>query len=250
MFFTWNETTRRYLAEASENTGYDRALAAHLLPLLQGTSLCDLGCGLGLVDLELAPTRTEVFCADLSAYAVESLRTAAAERGIGNLTARCADARTLPGTWDTVMALFSCEHNDDLPAFFRRARQRFLMVTRSDAEGNTGPLGYRVRKENDRVSAERYLRAHGFRFSVEEDALEYGQPHRSLADALEYTRTFSHAAPPELLEAHVRRTVMETGRADFPYYTPKTRHFAIFILDRAENEAALQAAQSIKADAL
>ena len=52
---------------------------------------------------------------------------------------------------------------------------------------------------------------------------------------MESTAAFHKDWDRETLEAHVRGKVQETGREDFPWYTPKTRSYGIFVIPRAEN---------------
>ena len=41
-------------------------------------------------------------------------------------------------------------------------------------------------------------------------------------------------------EKQVRAKIEETGREDFPFYTPKTRSFGLFVIPRAGNEQHLK----------
>jgi len=237
MLFAWNEQIARSWREASEYTGYDRAMAALLLPKLDGCrTLCDMGCGLGLVDLELAAHFAEIACVDVSQTALDELRRQAAARGIRNLRTVCADGKTVSGRWDAVMALFHGTVEDVVPAYLPLCADRLLLVVHGNAYGTTGPEGYRVRKCCDTESTAAWLAANGYRFTLENGELEFGQPHRSFEDALTYTRNFTKNVPEDELETYVRRTVTETGRADFPLYTPKKRTFGIFTIRRRENE--------------
>ena len=60
-----------------------------------------------------------------------------------------------------------------------------------------------------------------------------------MEEAYESSAAFHREWDQATLEAHVRESVQETGREDFPYYTPKTRSFGLFVIPRAENERLL-----------
>lgn len=51
MRFDWNADTIRWYQEANEYTGFFKHIAELIAPSLVGYStLCDIGCGLGLMD--------------------------------------------------------------------------------------------------------------------------------------------------------------------------------------------------------
>lgn len=236
MFFEWNEQILQWLLDASDYTGYNRKLAAMLRRYITpGGTLCDMGCGMALVDFELAPMVRELTCVDISPFAISFVEAEARRRGLDSLHALCCDGQQADGEWDTVMALFHGTVELICEGYLRRAKKQFILVTHGAPEGQTGPEGYRVRKCDDVKSTAAWLESKGLRYELERGSLEFGQPHRSFADALEYTRAFSRKAPEELLEAHVRSKITQTGRADFPLYTPKTRDFGIFVIRREDN---------------
>lgn len=236
MFFEWNEQTLAWLLDAADYTGYDRNMARLLRKSIpDGGTLCDMGCGMGLVDFELAAHLREVTCVDISPFAVEFISSRAREKGIGNLSALCMDGREVTGQWDTVMALFHGAVETVCEKYLRLARDRLILVTHGSAVGSTGPKGYRVRKGCDVAGTAAWLDAGGYRYQLEEGELEFGQPHRSFEDAVDFVRAFSRSAPEETLREYVRSTVIETGREDFPLYSPKKRKFGIFAIRREDN---------------
>ena len=237
MLFDWNENTLTWLAEASAYTGYDRELAKLLLPRLEGCgTLCDMGCGMGLVDMELAPHFKAITCVDVAAPVLEDLTARAARLGLTNIETRCCPGAEAEGEWDAVMALFHGEVQDIVPAYLKKAKKRLILVTHGSAYGSTGPAGYRIRKCCDVDGTVAWLDAHGFTYTVERGELEFGQPHRSLEEAAAYTRAFTKNVPEDELLNWVKSKAVETGREDFPLYTPKKRGFGLFVIGREENE--------------
>ena len=89
-------------------------------------------------------------------------------------------------------------------------------------------------------AAAAWLDAHGWTYTRTDGVLEFGQPHRSMEDAVESTAAFHREWDRTTLEARVRESVQETGREDFPLYTPKTRSFGLFVIPRAGNEQHLK----------
>ena len=200
MLFEWNEQTFRWFWDASEYTGYNREMAKLLLPHLAGCeTLCDA-----------------------------NVRRRAEEAGMVNLRTICADGLAAEGRWDGVMALFHGDVENMGENYLEKADRRLILVVHGSPYGSTGPEKYRVRKCCDVDHTRAWLERHGYPYRLELAALEFGQPHRSFADAVAYTRTFSGNAPEKELLAYVREHVVETGREDFPLYTPKQRRFGIF----------------------
>ena len=54
--FIWNEDMIRFLRDASEHSDYHHLLAEYLAKRLpENAHVCDAGCGLGYLSLQLAP---------------------------------------------------------------------------------------------------------------------------------------------------------------------------------------------------
>jgi len=238
MFFEWNEQTLRWLLDASEYTGYNKNLAKLLLKYLEpGETMCDMGCGMGLIDFELSPSLEHITCVDQVPFAVSFIEKESKRRGIDNITALCGDALEMQGEWDTVIALFHGTVETTCVPYFTKAKKQLIIVTHGENGGRTGPEGYRVRRCTGVNTVAAWLAENGFSYEFEEGMLEFGQPHRNFEDAVNYTRTFCQNPPEELLLKHVRENITETGRDDFPLYTPKTRKFGIFIIRKADNKS-------------
>ncbi len=237
MMFSWNDQTCRWLEDASEWTGYNKSLARLLLEHIpRRDSLCDIGCGLGLVDLELARDIRAVTCVDIADYAVEYLRRRAAESGADNITVKKSDGMALSGRWDTVLALFHGSVDLVCRKYLSMADDRLLFVTHSSQYSVTGPESYRVRKSSNVPGDSQWLDTSGVVYTLHNAALAFGQPHRSFEDAVTYHRTFSNGAPEDELREYVKGCVQETGRDDFPFFTQKVRRFGIFVIRREDNE--------------
>lgn len=249
MLFQWNEQTFTWFEDASDYTGYNRELAKLLLPCLKDCrNILDLGCGMGLVDFELAEDFNEVICSDISAEAIEYIQKKIRKTGITNLFAFCADgtdqerlkaqiaAVRKTGTSelplvDGVLALFHGTVQTIGEMYLSYARKKLILVVHGSAIGSTGPEKYRVRKCTDVESTQEWLDSHGLHYDLLVTELEFGQPHRSIEEAIAYTGTFTRKAPENEITEYAKAHVIETGRTDFPYYTPKKRRFGLFSID-------------------
>lgn len=228
MHFEWNDKTCAWMKDASEYTLYNKKLAEILHAHMgENETVCDMGCGLGLVDLELIKFSKSICCVDLSEWAVNYLNKTAAENKLA-IEAHCADGVSFVGKWDTVLALFHATPAMAALNYLPRAEKRVILLTH-DVPKDLKMNKFMIKKCSNVEDTCAWLDAHGVHYTVERHALEFGQPHRSFEDALDYTRTFSSGrASEEELAAHTKEIVRPTGREDFPLYTPKIRHFGLF----------------------
>lgn len=155
----WNEQSVRWFRSASEHTRYNQKLAQLLLKYIPvGGSLCDIGCGAGLIDMELSPFFEEITCADISEAAIHAMEQIARERNIQNIKALCADAAGLKDRWDTVIALFFGGY-DFLGKYYPLARERLILAVHSQPKGRFGPEGHKVPKCSDTAAVKTLLTA-------------------------------------------------------------------------------------------
>ncbi|MBO4831546.1 MAG: class I SAM-dependent methyltransferase [Oscillospiraceae bacterium] len=236
MYIKWNNDSVRWFCDASEYTGFNRRLAELILDHIDSRdTLADLGCGAGLIDMELAPRIGHITCVDIDEYAVRSV-TALAERcGIGNITAVCADAATIDGQWDTVLALFHGRIETFLSKYFDMARETFIAVVR----GNPLRIDqipeeilhlYRTVEQTSEI-----LDKLGMRYELIRGSLEYGQPFRSREDAELYARAYRKCRDGESMDACLARTLTQTEDPEFPLYMPYEKKFGMYIIKKADN---------------
>ena len=231
MHFSWNEKTMGWMLDAAEYTGFYRKLAALLLPEIRARgSLCDMGCGMALADMALAADIGQITCVDVNRPALSFAQREASRRGIGNMEFMLSDGASVVGSWDTVIALFHGSMDKVCAAYLAKAADRLICVTHGPGVRHSGGFC-----ENANI-ASAWLDAGGWTYTRTDGVLEFGQPHRSMAEAYESSAAFHREWDQATLEEYVRESVQETGREDFPYYTPKTRSFGLFVIPRAENE--------------
>ncbi|MCD7946847.1 MAG: class I SAM-dependent methyltransferase [Oscillospiraceae bacterium] len=225
----WNENTLRWMYDASTYTGFHRNLAALLRPHVHsGGTLCDLGCGPGFIDFELAGDVSHITCIDQNEPVLAFLKNRAAALGHSNLTTVCRDANVLCGEWDTIMSNF---YGNALQAcaWLPHARDRVVLVLADSASPSFGDS--HPRKHNTLVRAVGALEQANIRFHVQRTTLEYGQPFASMQDVDTFARVYGTSAE----DCFLYTNIQETGRTDFPFYLPQPKPLGIVTILRSEN---------------
>jgi ubiquinone/menaquinone biosynthesis C-methylase UbiE len=122
----FGEQASAYLSSAVHAQGAEFALLQAALAGRGDARVLDLGCGAGHVSFHVAPLAGEVVAYDLSQQMLDVVSTAAAERGLGNISTVRGAAERLPfadGEFDFVFSRYSAHHWSDLGLALREVRR-------------------------------------------------------------------------------------------------------------------------------
>ena len=229
MNFQWNENTIRWYQEAEEYTGFYKKVAALIAPTLQGHStFCDIGCGLGLLDLELSPLIDNITCIDINDLAIQSLRKSIRERNIFNINAQVMDCRCLEGAWNVIhMSFFG---GGSLLKYLPYCKKMIALVAKTD-NAAFYPDQYKRNRRSTVADVEQALRNQDLMYSLREVGLEFGQPLRSREEAAEFVKAQASGISEDDLEDFLAQRLTETGQAEYPFYIPNLKTFGIFEIE-------------------
>ncbi len=264
----WTPDIVRFMEDADRLSPYFRelaAIAASYCP--QGGRVLDAGCGMGQLSLALAGHAGHIDAVDRNEDAVAHLARRAREQGAGNVHAHCADMfawtrareqahalRSWPrgaagrarsrlrymckpqdSPYDLAVFCLSASFEDAYAAACRMGARRVLVINKIHAHNPYEPRPVvddfeRALERSRRIDA----RVRGMRVR-----LDYGQPLRSLEDAVTYfslfrTRSYPQGVAPKQAEALLERR----DDPEFPYYLPVWRNLAVFACE-ADRRAAL-----------
>lgn len=235
MRIVWNDKSIRWFQNASEYTGYNKSLAEILLGYIPNrNTLCDLGCGAGLIDFELSSSVKEITCVDISQEAISAVERQARQLGLNNISTRCMDGCKVEGEWETVTALFYGGENA-FTRFFHLAKDQLILGTHASLKGGFGPEGRKLMKCFDTDSVRAELDELGVKYRLRQLEMEYGQPLTDWQDAREFAAAYAMPMGAEELDAYLEECLEETGDEQFPYYLPKKRSMGLFVIRRDEN---------------
>ena len=234
----WNEQVSRWFIEASEFTGFHKSMAKKIIPYLKsGYSMCDIGCGLGRLDLELAPYVSEILAVDISADAVKRLARDAGSMGVNNIKTRCGDAADILDSFDII--LLSLYGQPDMRRLLSQCRHKLIRIVSSGKKSGLYPERYRREIKNAVPDVQNELRALGIVYDLEYCAIESGQPMRSIQEAEEFILSNAPEASPEEISVFLSENIIKTGKDDFPLFLPYMKEFGIFVIDNDQTLSAL-----------
>ena len=224
--FDWNEGTIRRYIEANEYTGFFKNIAQIIKPKLEGFStLCDLGCGLGLLDLELHHNIENITCTDINQVALNALEQTINEKNIQNIRTQIMDSNHIQGQWDIILVSFFGAK--ELECFLPHCK-KLIAVVHGDKEGNLSPTKCDTFKKMNVSDVEENLREKAIHYSLTHHAFEFGQPLTSIEEAREYIQDHTPDITPGDLEIFLSEKLKKTGEEKYPFYIPRMKKMGIF----------------------
>lgn len=221
--YQWGSERVRFMMDACEYGEYHHQLAQLLAPYLEGAAhVCDVGCGLGYLSLELAKVVPYVTAVEVDEEAISVLRENCTMRGIDNIHVLCSDAFSLDKSYQFDHMIFCVfgTVEEVLSIGEKHCTGDILLITRNEKH-------HRFSHEKEALRDRKYsfenkcyeLRKRGIPFESEEFTLEFGQPLRSLEDAAAFYALYSKKG--NLTQEELLERLEKTNRQDFPYYLPK-----------------------------
>ncbi|MCL1791139.1 MAG: methyltransferase domain-containing protein [Peptococcaceae bacterium] len=231
MHFLWNDQSIQWFLEASAYTGFHQRLAKRLVPFLRADdTLCDMGCGLGRLDLEIAPYVARLAAVDINEKVIAKLQSDVILSGVQNLQAFCADITEMKESFDVVVMSFFGGSGYGMDGYLARCRRRLIRIVNAENKGSLYPGSHRRTVKETIPTVKQELLDQGCRFELVTDSIEFGQPLRSMEEAKGFVLWNAPGASEEEVKEFLRENAEHTGRKDFPIYLPNPKKIGVFVI--------------------
>ncbi|MEA4902959.1 class I SAM-dependent methyltransferase [Desulfitobacterium sp.] len=229
MNFDWNSNTIEWYQAANEYSGFFKNIANLIAPKLEGYStFCDIGCGLGLIDLELSKSINNITCIDINENAIEALKKSIVDKNISNIKPCLMDCQDIKENWDVIYTSFF--GGLELENFIPHCKKLISVVNKRNL-AELYPDKYRRFQKRTTEEVAQELTQKGITYSFREASFEFGQPLLSRQDARDFVKTQAPGITTEDLEAFLSLHLRETGELKYPFLIPRTKSMGIFEIE-------------------
>lgn len=237
MQIEWGEQTNKWFTRASEYTGFHRQMADILLADISADeTVCDLGCGAGMIDFCLCDKVRKITCVDRVPEAISLINDRIAKKQIDNMETICSDIQNLSGNWDTCIMLFVGIQPSEVSTYLKLCKKRLLIVYRGGCQIHPDLKDRAGRHKSLLPLYNAFLEA-GIRCRMQPYSLEYGQPCTDLTDAYNYV-TFYHKNPVYMgAMDYIHANMERTYQFPYPYYLPYQKKFGVIEINKKDNLA-------------
>lgn len=227
----WSPEKIAWYADACEYSGNDRnkKLAEAILDVLPPRPhVCDIGCGIGAVSLELAERASKVTAVDINGDAVEYLRKAALLRGFSNIETFVGDFRKLqpplPKADCAVLCMLGGKGYIEEAKLW--ADGKILVIT-NPSDSHSFSSKPKIREKQNVEKLRSYLLENSYSFSEKVISTSSGQPFRRFEDAISFISNYDSPKNRQDIIKMLNERLEETGRSDFPLYLPNNKDYLI-----------------------
>lgn len=221
----WSCEAVAFMRDASEYGSFYQQLRETLLPYLSKyDTVCDAGCGLGYLAQAIAGDCRRIVAVDSSEAAI----TAMQKRDLpSNMQAICADVFALKEQFDVLLCSYFGRSAEILRLRETLAPKRTIVIQRSCAEHR-----FSIGDVEDRhgwQDLDALLTARGIPFEIMSVSLEFGQPFRSLADAVRFFSLYNKSST-EVTEQAVAAKLTPLRDENYAHYLQQIRDMNIYVL--------------------
>ena len=220
----WTAESAALLGRAYQYGSAAGTLADWIVPRLKAHAhVCDAGCGVGALSLEMARRGHAVTALDISEIALEQLRKSAGSAP-ARIRALCEDARAhTPDTpYDAMIFSFYGGMEECLAIARRCCMGDVFYISRNYDAHRFSVSRHPVRYGGYREARELLDRL-GMAYEAKECALDMGQPFENLDEARRFFMLYSRDDPALITDAFLTSRLVPSKDKDYPLYLPHLR---------------------------
>ena len=233
MYF-WSPESIRFRIDAAEQTGYDEAIIAQLLPeLFRDSHVCDAGCGLGYTSLALARHCARVTAVDTSREALSILRNNIAAKKIENIDVVEGDlfAMRPAQPYDAMLFCFFGRVEETLRAAKAQCTGTVYLIKKNWLNHRFTPGAVPLGRFTFQQTLQE-LDMLDVPYRARTVPIEMGQPFRSLEDAVRFFELYRQQEDEqENVTDRVKQLLTATRSDAFPFFLSASNDLGIVAID-------------------
>jgi len=233
--------------QASEFTSFHRKLGILVKPLLDiNWTVLDVGCGLALLDFEIADSVKSITAIDYNAELIKEVNQridyelAAGRASAEKIVPNCLDANDIEGEWDVVLMSFYGAGFEESERLMDLARRRIIFIVHGRAANGIFDPPTLKRKRRTAEELEEFLVNKGYRYRKTMAEMQFGQPFKTIDEIHSFLKNFKNIDREipiideknefdlDRMVASTEERFVKTDRYDYPYYLPRNLSVGIF----------------------
>ncbi|MEE1087051.1 MAG: class I SAM-dependent methyltransferase [Schaedlerella sp.] len=228
--YQWNPEMIQFMNQAAKDSIYYEELASHIIPhITEDCIVCDVGCGLGYLAIEIAKYCKKVYAVDISEDVIDELKKRLKAEQIENVEALCVDAfkwKPEDQIDTTVYCMFgSLEEIDQIGKHLEVSQQ--FVVRRLAKEHRFKIKEHKPRKH--RHSAQgmlEELEQKGRICDYVEMTASLDQPFKNLKEAVRFFELYNKTEEKITLE-DVKERLIKQENEEYPYVFPAEKRMGL-----------------------
>lgn len=225
----WTDEMIKFLVDASEYSQYNQILAQLIKEkIIQNSTICDFGCGLGYLSLELSDFVKEVTAIDINKEITDHLIEISDKK---NLTVINQDIEKLDikDKFDYALFNYYGRIKDILRLGKKYAEKKIIIVTRDSEESAFSIDGNSKRKYHSYILE--FLNQNNIKYKISHHEIEFGQPFRDVEDAIVFFDLYKKPESLPVTKEDILNKLVIINEDGFKYYYPHKKKLAIILID-------------------
>lgn len=221
----WTQESAALLFRAYRHGTAVKTLCEKMAPFLKdGAYICDAGCGVGALSLELARRGFAVTALDISEIALLQLKNSADREALARVDVLVTDAKThVPHTpYDAMVFCFFCDIRECLNIARRCCKGDVFYISR-DYDMHRFSVGQHPVRYSGYRQALALLEEMHVPYDWETFELDMGQPFADMEEARRFFELYSRDDPALITDEFLQSRLVKTQDEQFPLYLPHMR---------------------------
>ena len=221
----WTQESAALLSRAYRYGAAAKTLCERIaLQINSGAHVCDAGCGVGALSLELARRGYHVTAMDISEVPLAQMRRSEDKAALESIDILMADAKkyTPPAPYDVMVFCFFCDMEECLRIARRCCAGDVFYISR-DYDMHRFSVGQHPVRYSGYRQARALLDRLGVPYTCEEFELDMGQPFESMEEARRFFALYSRDDPALITDDFLMSRLVRRQDDPYPLYLPHLR---------------------------